>query len=220
MESKAEAEASSSLGSVSHLRPHADKASIFRHSDEGLQKIKKQKWDMYFPIELITNIIARLPVKTLLRFRCVSTTWHDVIESEYFETMHLDLFGKLQKNTCFLVVIHPENKWSRVVLGYDASKIDYKVVAIHFRKVVVESNKFPALVMVYSLRNRCWRREIVSYNINTGKRFRIIQKADKIHCEYVESLVLLRKKKGTQVSPKQPSQKQEDQDGKVASDAG
>ncbi|GAB2220501.1 hypothetical protein Droror1_Dr00008157, partial [Drosera rotundifolia] len=67
MESKAEA--SSSLSSVPHLRPHADKASTFCHSDEGLQTIKKQKWDMYFPIELITNIIARLPVKTLLRFR-------------------------------------------------------------------------------------------------------------------------------------------------------
>ncbi|GAB2248267.1 hypothetical protein Droror1_Dr00008149, partial [Drosera rotundifolia] len=94
MESKAkvEAEVSSSFSSVPHLRSHADKASTFRNSDEGLQTIKKQKWDMYFPIELITNIIARLPVKTLLRFRCVSTTWHDVIESEYFETMHLDLF--------------------------------------------------------------------------------------------------------------------------------
>ncbi|GAB2248279.1 hypothetical protein Droror1_Dr00008161 [Drosera rotundifolia] len=184
---------------------------------------------MYFPIELITDTITRLPEKTLLRFRCVSTTWHDVIESEYFETMHLDLFGKLQKNTCFLALIFPENKWSRVrwffsnaytfetisdipwlthcyhiegfvnglvlldqtlvdmdgplflwnpsirqhfiiprnptfglsharvVLGYDASKNDYKVVAMHFRKIVVESNKFPALVMVYSLRNRCWR---------------------------------------------------------------
>ncbi|GAB2254282.1 hypothetical protein Droror1_Dr00022091 [Drosera rotundifolia] len=54
---ESQAEASSSLCSVPYLRPHTDKAN------------KKQNHDMYFPVELITAILARLPVKTLLRFR-------------------------------------------------------------------------------------------------------------------------------------------------------
>ncbi|KAL9275311.1 F-box/kelch-repeat protein-like protein, partial [Drosera capensis] len=212
MESQPEAEASSSLSSVPYLRPHTVKAN------------KKRNHDIYFPVELLTTILARLPVKTLLRFRCVSTSWRDVIESEELETMHLQLFKQLQKDACILAMLNPvdgmENgPWvfvrpdtletiahipsgtyaydidgyanglvllgrtisalggplflwnpsirqhyviptnpslglfhALVVLGYDASKNDYKVVAMHFPKVVSD-----ARVLVYSLRNRSWK---------------------------------------------------------------
>ncbi|XP_031279164.1 F-box/kelch-repeat protein At3g23880-like [Pistacia vera] len=38
--------------------------------------------------ELIVDILLRLPVKSLLRFRCVSKFWRDLIDSKYFINMH------------------------------------------------------------------------------------------------------------------------------------
>ncbi|GAB2214114.1 hypothetical protein Droror1_Dr00018452 [Drosera rotundifolia] len=54
---------------------------------------------VYLPAELCTDILSRLPPKTLLRFRCVCRTWLGVIESSDFEVMHLNL----QKNNCCLL---------------------------------------------------------------------------------------------------------------------
>ncbi|CAM0883267.1 unnamed protein product [Alopecurus aequalis] len=43
----------------------------------------------YVPHELISRILLRLPVKSLMRFACVCTTWHDTITGdEYFQRMH------------------------------------------------------------------------------------------------------------------------------------
>ncbi|KAL9268447.1 hypothetical protein AKJ16_DCAP27444, partial [Drosera capensis] len=62
-----------------------------------------------------------------------------------------------------------------------------------------------------------FERGIVSYNINTRKRSSIFWKprVDHLLCEYVESLVLLRKEKDTQFSSKQPFLKQDEQLDKV-----
>ncbi|GAB2214107.1 hypothetical protein Droror1_Dr00018445 [Drosera rotundifolia] len=51
---------------------------------------RKQAVDL--PTELCSDILARLPPKTLLRFRCVCSTWLHIIESSDFEVMHLNLF--------------------------------------------------------------------------------------------------------------------------------
>ncbi|GMN36496.1 hypothetical protein TIFTF001_006070 [Ficus carica] len=41
-----------------------------------------------FPPEIITDIICRLPVKDLLRYRCVSKSWRSMIDGPDFIKLH------------------------------------------------------------------------------------------------------------------------------------
>ncbi|KAM3392444.1 hypothetical protein ACQJBY_013534 [Aegilops geniculata] len=45
----------------------------------------------HVPHELVTQILPRLPVKSLVRFTCVCKTWHDTITGQSFQREHLSL---------------------------------------------------------------------------------------------------------------------------------
>ncbi|KAL3503424.1 hypothetical protein ACH5RR_037873 [Cinchona calisaya] len=45
--------------------------------------------NLVLPEDVLAEILVRLPVKSLIRFRCVSKTWRDLINSTYFADMHL-----------------------------------------------------------------------------------------------------------------------------------
>nr|XP_025884893.1 F-box/kelch-repeat protein At3g23880-like [Solanum lycopersicum] len=50
----------------------------------------------HFPREIISNILSRLPVKTLLRFRCVSKQWRNLISKPNFIASHFRHSSSLQ----------------------------------------------------------------------------------------------------------------------------
>jgi len=53
---------------------------------------------MLIPAEIITDILSKLPVKTLKRFRCVSKSWCKETESPYFINMHLQKLTQARTN--------------------------------------------------------------------------------------------------------------------------
>lgn len=81
------------------------------------------------PQELITDILLRLPVKLLVRFQCVSKSWHALINDPNFIKMHLKisiaanreqtiifLENKIEPpQDCLLVRFNDDNQFDRAV---------------------------------------------------------------------------------------------------------
>uniref|UniRef100_M1DYL4 S haplotype-specific F-box protein n=1 Tax=Solanum tuberosum TaxID=4113 RepID=M1DYL4_SOLTU len=51
------------------------------------------------PLKLITEILSRLPIKSLLKFTSVSKSWLDLISSPEFIKSHLNLSANNKENT-------------------------------------------------------------------------------------------------------------------------
>lgn len=62
--------------------------------------------DRYFPPDLIPGVLSRLPVKSLLRFRCVSKSWRFLIESSDFVSLHLDNYANQDRSR--LIFLEPK----------------------------------------------------------------------------------------------------------------
>ncbi|KAK4259924.1 hypothetical protein QN277_006202 [Acacia crassicarpa] len=60
----------------------------------------------YLPDEIITNILKRLPVKSLIRFQCVCTHWKNLIKNPSFIADHLQQSG--HQNSSLLLL-----EWNR-----------------------------------------------------------------------------------------------------------
>ncbi|XP_047339496.1 F-box protein CPR1-like [Impatiens glandulifera] len=56
-----------------------------------------------FPDEILANILSRLPVKCLLRSRCVSKPWLALISSSYFIKLHLNRSVQTKSNLGLLM---------------------------------------------------------------------------------------------------------------------
>ncbi|KAL7166820.1 hypothetical protein ACSBR2_037484 [Camellia fascicularis] len=55
------------------------------------------------PEEIITDILSRLPVRLLLRFRCISMHWRALIDSSDFVKLHLN--RSIETNTTLSFII-------------------------------------------------------------------------------------------------------------------
>ena len=53
--------------------------------------LRRRKNDL--PDDIVLNILTRLPVKSVLRFRCVCRPWNSSITSSYFISTHLNNFA-------------------------------------------------------------------------------------------------------------------------------
>ncbi|MCD7445960.1 hypothetical protein HAX54_024664 [Datura stramonium] len=76
--------------------------------------------DFYFPREIISNILCRLPVKSLLRFSCVCKQWQSLISKRDFMATHYAHSSILQHmaTSSIIVQTRPKECFKHVLLLY------------------------------------------------------------------------------------------------------
>ncbi|AES98570.1 putative F-box domain, galactose oxidase/kelch, beta-propeller, F-box associated interaction [Medicago truncatula] len=62
--------------------------------------------DLYLPIELIIQILLKLPVKSLIRFKCVCKSWFSLISQPHFANSHFQLTANA--HTPRILFINPD----------------------------------------------------------------------------------------------------------------
>ncbi|KAL0002017.1 hypothetical protein SO802_015798 [Lithocarpus litseifolius] len=68
----------------------------------------------YFPNVIIVDILSRLPVKSLIRFRCVSKSWFALISSHDFNTEHHNrTLSNTTKDSPYLLFSHYDLKMKK-----------------------------------------------------------------------------------------------------------
>lgn len=76
-----------------------------RDNRRGLRRRNKT---VFLPQELIIQILLRLPVKSLLRFKCVSKSWLSLITDPHFAKSHFELAAALADRILFIASSAPE----------------------------------------------------------------------------------------------------------------
>ena len=65
----------------------------------------KQLSPEHLPYEVVFDILTRLPVRSLVRFRCVSKSWNSIITSPDFITTHMNRPKSLSNNKGYLLYV-------------------------------------------------------------------------------------------------------------------
>ena len=87
----------------------------------------------YFPDIVIVDILSRLPVKSLIRFRCVSKYWFSLISSHYFNTEHRNrTLSNTTKDSPYLLFSHYDLKIEKVRFAWLSSDDPFPLK--HFSK--------------------------------------------------------------------------------------
>ncbi|KAK9016771.1 hypothetical protein V6N11_079265 [Hibiscus sabdariffa] len=76
----------------------------------------------YIPVEVIVEILKRLPVKSLVRFRSVCKSWNTLISHSSFISTHLQ--ASLSNYTPFLLLSYRRNSKYNFFLHYDNDGFD------------------------------------------------------------------------------------------------
>ncbi|XP_021848482.2 F-box protein At1g11270-like [Spinacia oleracea] len=82
------------------------------------KKRNKNSEAVCLPEELWTIILARLPTKTLIRFRLVCKSWCLIIDNTDFVSMHLNLFNNNQNNDLLTVERTEKNSVAKEVIRF------------------------------------------------------------------------------------------------------
>ncbi|GAB2298388.1 hypothetical protein Dimus_032453 [Dionaea muscipula] len=102
------------------------------------RKRATQNADLFIHDEVLVEILARLPVRSLLRFKCVCKTWFSLIGSQYFAEKHLSVRSMMFKDYNFenLMVDHCG---TRDCLQF--SVVDFDTLSVVHRKFKIISSR-------------------------------------------------------------------------------
>ncbi|KAL8140128.1 hypothetical protein V2J09_006149 [Rumex salicifolius] len=158
--------------------------------------------ERYLPIDLWPLILSRVPVKPLLRFRCVSKSWRSLIDDPNFARLHLKSFKNNIQETNLLVV--QGVKQQCVIRCSDRFRVNSEILLTLGWKTRLESafkvwnpsirkfHEFPSFPEIEtSLGDRIKYREIgLGYDLlaKVYKHVRLIYVRDIIHSVAVYSL--------------------------------
>ncbi|XP_059642663.1 F-box/kelch-repeat protein At3g23880-like [Cornus florida] len=62
-------------------------------------KRRKRRRKFYLPDDVVIGILSRLPVKSLMKFRCVCKSWHAFVTNPNFISMHLNNYTRSSTST-------------------------------------------------------------------------------------------------------------------------
>ncbi|KNA15600.1 hypothetical protein SOVF_096750 [Spinacia oleracea] len=135
---------------------------------------RKFKWHnqlpehSYLPTELLTEVLARLPVKTLMKFRLVCKLWCSIIDSSDFVSMHLNVYNKNSiRHNHVLVLLMFGSRYELTVRPSDASRKTAEVGRIPGSYLIVGNcnglmlMKFSPCIAVIVLWNPCIRKSLI-----------------------------------------------------------
>ena len=110
----------------------------------------------HLPHDIVLNILARLPVKSVLRFRCVSKTWYSSIATPNFISNHLIYHKNNNNNLAYLINIRPNINIPIFIGGYDHAFNRISEYPIPFDFLVsyaLSAGSCNGLVCLYQLRD-------------------------------------------------------------------
>ncbi|KAJ8450439.1 hypothetical protein Cgig2_002124 [Carnegiea gigantea] len=139
---------------------------------------RMEKSSCELPMELVTEVLVRLPVMSLLRFRCVCKAWCSLISSPDFASLHLSHYHNDDDNPPFLTVMqilddYLESYWMLLSSDTYERRItgdDYAIVDRRLRRGGLEYSFAPHGSSVNGL--VLWSRE--SFGSLSGKQQKML----------------------------------------------
>ncbi|XP_059631104.1 F-box protein CPR1-like [Cornus florida] len=93
------------------------------------------------PAEVTADVLSRLPVKSLLRFRCVSRPWCALIDSKHFIKSHLNRSIEASSTNLSIILVYGNDIYSMDFDSFDrAIKLNHPLESTHNLKVLGSCN--------------------------------------------------------------------------------
>ncbi|GAB2298406.1 hypothetical protein Dimus_032471 [Dionaea muscipula] len=98
--------------------------------------------DLFFPEVVVVEILAKLPVRSLLRFKCVCKAWFFLIGSQYFAEKHFSTRSMMFKDNFenLLVDYHNSPDEDNGMSCLQFSAMDFDTVSVVHRKFKIVSS--------------------------------------------------------------------------------
>ncbi|KAL3585055.1 hypothetical protein D5086_011922 [Populus alba] len=106
---------------------------------------------MLVPAEIITDILSRLPVRTLKRFRCVSKSWCKETESPYFINMHLQKLTQARTNLGLILGDRSSTRLYPVNLDKPNPTSSMELIAVHWTASteIIRRDLSPTMIVAF-----------------------------------------------------------------------